>query len=161
MVAYAYAASCPDRTTALVVMDAPVPGVAPWEQTVRLPLLWHFDLGGKDALRLVHGRERIYLDRFRNDFAGDPGRSDEGTRAHYARLYARPGAMRAAFAQFQSIRTDAQDNAELVQTKLAMPVLAIGGEKSFGAKFAIDASPAPPCALPPITLNWADGSVGL
>jgi pimeloyl-ACP methyl ester carboxylesterase len=137
MVAYAYAARYPDKTTALVVMDAPVPGVAPWEQIVRLPLLWHFDFGGKDALRLVQGRERIYLDRFWNDFAGDPRKIDEGTRAHYARLYARPGAMRAAFAQFQAIRQDAQDNAELVQTRLAMPVLAIGGEKSFGANQAV------------------------
>jgi pimeloyl-ACP methyl ester carboxylesterase len=137
MVAYAYAARFPDKTTTLVVMDAPVPGVPPWEQIVRLPLLWHFDFGGKDALRLVQGRERIYLDRFWNDFAGDPGKVNEGTRAHYAKLYARPGAMRAAFAQFQSIRKDAQDNGELVQTKLAMPVLAIGGEKSFGANQAV------------------------
>jgi pimeloyl-ACP methyl ester carboxylesterase len=133
MVAYAYAASYTDKTATLVVMDAPVPGVPPWEQIVRLPLLWHFDFGGKDALRLVQGHERIYLDRFWNDFAGDPRKVDEGTRAHYARLYALPGAMRAAFAQFQSIRQDAQDNAELVQTRLTMPVLAIGGEKSFGA----------------------------
>ena len=133
MVAYAYAARYPDTTTRLVVMDAPVPGVPPWEQVVRWPVLWHFDLGGKDMQRLVQGRERIYLDRFWNDFAGDPGKIDEGTRVHYARLYARPGAMRAAFAQFQSIRQDAVDNAESVKTKLAMPVLAVGGEKSFGA----------------------------
>jgi pimeloyl-ACP methyl ester carboxylesterase len=137
MVAYAYAASYPDKTATLVVMDAPVPGVPPWEQIVRLPLLWHFDFGGKDALRLVQGRERLYLDRFWNDFAGDPRKVDEGTRAHYAKLYARPGAMRAAFAQFQSIRKDAQDNAELVRTRLTMPVLAIGGEKSFGANEAV------------------------
>ncbi|WP_211235004.1 alpha/beta fold hydrolase [Azohydromonas australica] len=137
MVAYAYAASYPDKTATLVVMDALVPGVPPWEQIVRLPLLWHFDFGGKDALRLVRGRERIYLDRFWNDFAGDPRKVDEGTRAHYARLYARPGAMRAAFVQFQSIRKDAQDNAELVRTRLTMPVLAIGGEKSFGANEAV------------------------
>lgn len=137
MVAYAYAARYPDKTTRLVVMDAPVPGVSPWEQLVRAPALWHFDLGGKDMERLVQGRERIYLNRFWNDFAGDPRKIDEGTRAHYARLYARPGAMRAAFAQFQSIRKDAQDNAESVKTKLAMPVLAIGGEKSFGATEAV------------------------
>jgi pimeloyl-ACP methyl ester carboxylesterase len=136
MVAYAYAARYPDKTTRLVVMDAPVPGVPPWEQIVRLPALWHFDLGGKDMLRLVQGRERIYLDRFWNDFAGDPSKVDEGTRVHYAKLYARPGAMRAAFAQFQSIRKDAEDNAESVQTKLTMPVLAIGGEKSFGGNEA-------------------------
>jgi len=137
MVAYAYAARYPDQTTRLVVMDAPVPGVPPWEQIVRLPALWHFDFGGKDALRLVKGRERIYLDRFWNDFAGDASKIDEATRAHYARLYAQPGAMRAAFAQFQSIRQDAEDNAESLKTKLPMPVLAIGGEKSFGANEAI------------------------
>lgn len=136
MVAYAYAARYPDKTTKLVVMDAPVPGVPPWEQIVRSPALWHFDFGGKDALRLVKGRERIYLDRFWNEFAADPTKIDEGTRAHYARLYAQTGAMRAAFAQFLSIRKDAEDNAESVKIKLTMPVLAIGGEKSFGANEA-------------------------
>ncbi|HEX2013005.1 MAG TPA: alpha/beta hydrolase [Roseateles sp.] len=136
MVAYAYAARYPDQTEKLVVMDAPVPGVPPWEQIVRSPLLWHFDFGGKDALRLVQGRERIYLDRFWNEFAGDASKIDEATRAHYARLYARPGAMRAAFAQFLAIRQDAEDNLESVKTKLEMPVLAIGGEKSFGSNQA-------------------------
>jgi len=137
MVAYAYAARYPDKTTRLVVMDAPVPGVPPWEQIVRLPVLWHFDFGGKDAERLVKGRERIYLDRFWNDFAGDPSKIDEATRAHYAKLYARPGTMRAAFAQFQSIRKDAEDNLQSIKTKLTMPVMAIGGEKSFGNNEAI------------------------
>jgi len=137
MVAYAYAASYPSKTTRLVVMDAPVPGIPPWEQIVRLPPLWHFDFGGKDALRLVKGRERIYLDRFWNDFAGDASKMDEGMRVHYARLYARPGAMEAAFKQFNTIRQDAVDNAELMKALLPMPVLAIGGEKSFGANEAI------------------------
>jgi len=137
MVAYAYAARYPDKTTRLIVMDAPVPGVGPWDQIVRWPALWHFDFGGKDALRLVKGRERIYLDRFWNDFAADPKKIDEGTRAHYARLYAAPGAMQASFAQFQSIRKDAEDNAESAKTRLTMPVLAIGGEKSFGAMEAV------------------------
>ena len=137
MVAYAYAVRYPDKTRKLIVMDAPVPGVPPWEQIVRAPALWHFDFGGKDALRLVQGRERIYLDRFWNEFAADPGKIDEATRRHYARLYAQPGAMRAAFAQFLSIRKDAEDNAESVKTPLPMPVLAIGGEKSFGANEAL------------------------
>jgi pimeloyl-ACP methyl ester carboxylesterase len=136
MVAYAYAARYPDKTTKLVVMDGPVPGIPPWNDIVRLPVLWHFDFGGKDALRLVQGRERIYLDRFWNDFAGDSSKFDEGTRAHYAKLYARPGAMKAAFAQFQSVRKDTEDNAEYVKTKLTMPVLALGAEKSFGASQA-------------------------
>lgn len=137
MVAYAYAARYPNKTDRLVVMDAPVPGIPPWDQIVRLPALWHFDFGGPDAERLVAGRERIYLDRFWNEFAGDPSKVDEQTREHYATLYAKPGAMRSAFAQFRSIRQDAVDNAGSMATKLPMPVLAIGGEKSFGANEAV------------------------
>ncbi len=137
MVAYAYAARYRDKTEKLVVMDAPVPGVPPWDEVVRSPLLWHFDLGGPDMERLVKGRERIYLDRFWNDFAGTPSRIGEATRRHYAALYAQPGAMRAAFAQFRSIRKDADDNKKVFATKLTIPVLAIGGEKSFGAMEAV------------------------
>ena len=88
MVAYAYAARYPDKTSRLVVMDAPVPGIPPWDQIVRLPALWHFNFGGPDAERLVAGRERIYLDRFWNEFAGDPSKIDEATRRHYAAIYA-------------------------------------------------------------------------
>ncbi|MFJ2366706.1 alpha/beta fold hydrolase [Pseudomonas sp. NPDC087697] len=137
MVAFAYATRYPQRTDRLVVMDAPVPGIPPWNEIVRSPMLWHFDFGGPDAERLVAGRERIYLDRFWNEFAGDPAKVDEATRQHYAKLYARPGAMRAAFAQFRSIRQDEVDNKASMATRLTMPVLAIGGEKSFGANEAI------------------------
>ena len=137
MVAFAYAARYPQQTDALVVMDAPVPGVPPWNDIVRSPMLWHFDFGGPDMERLVAGRERIYLDRFWNEFAGDPKKVDEATRQHYAKLYARPGYMHAAFAQFHAIRQDAVDNEASLKTKLSMPVLAVGGEKSFGANEAI------------------------
>jgi pimeloyl-ACP methyl ester carboxylesterase len=138
MVAYAYAARYPDKVTRLVVMDAPVPGVAPWDEIVLMPALWHFNMGGKDAERLVAGRERIYLDRFWNEFAADPAKIDEATRAHYTALYAQPGAIRAAFTQFNTIVTkDVADNRISSKVKLGMPVLAIGGEKSFGAKVAV------------------------
>ena len=137
MVAYAYAARYPDKTDRLVVMDAPVPGIPPWDTIVRSPKLWHFSFGGPDVERLVAGRERIYLDRFWNEFAGDPSRVDEATRVHYAQLYARPGAMHSAFAQFLSIPQDAEDNKKSMATKLTMPVLAIGGIKSFGANEAV------------------------
>lgn len=137
MVAFAYAARYPDKTDRLVVMDAPVPGITPWDQIVRSPNLWHFDFGGPDMERLVEGRERIYLDRFWNEFAGNPAKVDEATRRHYTKIYARPGAMHSAFAQFRAIREDEEDNKAVMTNKLTMPVLAIGGEKSFGANEAI------------------------
>jgi pimeloyl-ACP methyl ester carboxylesterase len=133
MVAYAYAALYPDKVEKLVVMDAPIPGISPWDQIVRNPALWHFSFQGRDAERLVEGRERIYLDRIWNDFTGDPGKPDEATRAYYAAQYAQPGAMRAGFAHFTAFTQDVEDNKNFQQTKLTMPVLAIGGEKSFGA----------------------------
>ena len=52
-------------------------------------------------------------------------------------LYARQGGMRSAFAQFRSIRQDADDNKASLTDKLTMPVLAIGGAKSFGPNEAI------------------------
>ncbi len=136
-VAYAYAARYPAKTDRLVVMDAPVPGIPPWDEIVRSPALWHFSFGGPDAERLVAGRERIYLDRFWNEFAGDPSKIDEATRARYTAFYAQPGAMHSAFAQFLSIPKDAEDNKVSMTTKLTMPVLAIGAAKMFGANEAI------------------------
>jgi pimeloyl-ACP methyl ester carboxylesterase len=137
MVAYAYAARYPDKVDKLVVMDAPVPGIAPWDQLILSPKLWHFNFGGPHAERLVAGRERIYLDRFWDEFAGDPSRIDEATRAYYTRQYSQPGAMRASFAQFNTIALkDVADNRVSSQVRLTMPVLAIGGEKSFGPTMA-------------------------
>ncbi|MET0250764.1 MAG: alpha/beta hydrolase [Novosphingobium sp.] len=137
MVGYAFAAQNRDRVSRFVLMDAPLPGVGPWEDILKNPLLWHFRFGGPDMERLVAGRERIYLDRFWNEFSATPAKFTEASREHYARLYAMPGAMHAGFAQFAAFDQDAADNqAFLAAGKLAMPVLAIGGEKSFGATMA-------------------------
>jgi pimeloyl-ACP methyl ester carboxylesterase len=92
MVAYACATRHPDKVNKLVVMDAPVPGIPPWDQIVLSPQLWHFNFGGPDAERLVSGRERIYLDRFWNEFAGDPSKIDDPMRAYYTKQYAQRGA---------------------------------------------------------------------
>jgi len=137
MVGYAFAAQNRDRVKRFILMDAPLPGVGPWEEILKNPLLWHFRFGGPDMERLVAGRERIYLDRFWNEFSATPAKFSEASREHYARLYAAPGAMHAGFAQFAAFDQDAiDDKAFLAQGKLTMPVLAIGGENSFGPTMA-------------------------
>jgi pimeloyl-ACP methyl ester carboxylesterase len=139
MVGYAFAAQYPERVTRFVAMDAPLPGIGPWEEIIKSPLLWHFNFRGPDVERLVAGRERIYLDRFWNELSADPAAIDEATRQHYAELYARPGAMHAAFNQFAAFAQDAIDNrAFAAQGKLTMPVLALGAEQSFGTAMADD-----------------------
>jgi pimeloyl-ACP methyl ester carboxylesterase/quercetin dioxygenase-like cupin family protein len=137
MVAFAFAQNHQDRTTRLVIMDAPVPGIGPWEEFLKNPILWHFRFGGPDMERLVAGRERIYLDRFWNDFSADPAHFPEESRRHYATLYARPGNMHAGFLQFAAFDQDAIDNrASAALGRLKMPVLAIGGDHSFGSTMA-------------------------
>jgi pimeloyl-ACP methyl ester carboxylesterase len=139
MVGYAFTAQFPERVTRWVVIDAPLPGVGHWDQIICNPLLWHFNFRGPDVERLVKGRERIYLDRFWDDFAANPKAVDEATRRHYARLYARPGAMHSAFNQFAAFSQDATDNiAFAAKAKLPMPILAVGADHSFGAQMADD-----------------------
>ena len=133
MVGYAFAAQHPERVKKFVIIDAPLPGIGPWDDIIRSHALWHFSFYGPDAERLVKGRERIYLDRFWNEFSADPKKFDEASRKHYAKLYAAAGAMHAGFEQFKAFDQDAADNKVFVaKGMLTMPVLAIGGEKSFG-----------------------------
>ncbi|GGF81779.1 epoxide hydrolase [Azorhizobium oxalatiphilum] len=138
MVGFALAAQYGARVKSYTLIDAPVPGVGPWEEILKNPLLWHFRFGGPDMERLVEGRERIYLDRFWNEFSADRTRFTEDARQHYAALYAQPGAMHAGFAQFAAFDQDAIDNRAFLAAdgRLTMPVLALGGEKSFGAGMA-------------------------
>jgi pimeloyl-ACP methyl ester carboxylesterase len=87
MVGYAFAAQNPDRVGRFVLIDAPLPGIGPWEEILKNPLLWHFRFGGPDMERLVEGRERIYLDRFWNEFSANPSRfSEDRPRALFGAL---------------------------------------------------------------------------
>jgi pimeloyl-ACP methyl ester carboxylesterase len=133
MVAYAYAAQFPKEVKKLVLMDAFLPGVGDWTSIYNNPDLWHFRFHGPTPEALVQGRERIYFDYYWNDFAADKTRSiPEEDRKAYAAAYARPGRMKAGWAYFTAFPQTARDFAQLSQTKLTMPVLVIGGEKSLG-----------------------------
>jgi pimeloyl-ACP methyl ester carboxylesterase len=137
MVAYAYAAQFPADVEKLVVMDAFLPGVGPWESVYDDPGLWHFRFNGPTPEALVRGRERTYFEHFWNDFAADRTRSvPEADRQAYTAAYARPGRMRAGWAYFAAFPRTATDFARLSQTKLTIPVLVIGGEKALGAVLA-------------------------
>ena len=140
MVGYALAAQQPDRVTKWVAMDAPLPGLGHWDDELKNPKTWHFNLHGPDEERLVEGRERLFLDRFYNELSADPKHIDEETRVHYAALYARPHAMHGALEQFAAFPQELIDNQQFVASggKLKIPVLAIGGAKSYGASLAAE-----------------------
>lgn len=133
MVAYAYAAQFPAEVEKLVVMDAFLPGVEGGDAVYNNPGLWHFRFHGETPAALVRGRERMYFDYYWNEFAADKTRSlSEADRKAYTEAYARPGRMKAGWAYFASFPQTAKDFVQLSQTKLTMPVLSIGGEKSLG-----------------------------
>ena len=133
MVAYAYATQYPSEVDRLALMDAFIPGIGDTTNLFLLKDLWHFHFYGPTPLALVKGRERIYFEHFWNDFAADGTKSvSEADRRFYAQKYAQPGAMKAGMEVFRNFDQDAKDNAGFAATKLTMPVLVLGGEKSGG-----------------------------
>jgi pimeloyl-ACP methyl ester carboxylesterase len=90
----------------------------------------------RDRSRPARGRrlrEARHFEHFWNDFAADPTRSvSEADRRVYTSAYAQPGGMRAGFEYFKSFERDAQDFQQFAQTKLAMPMLVLSGEKAGG-----------------------------
>ena len=133
MVAYAYAAQFPGDVTRLALLDAPIPGVGPWEKVLLSQATVQFHFFGQYAEELTAGHERIYLDHIWDTFAYHPERVTEATRSYYAASYAQPGNMHAGFSYFAGFYSDADDNARFANKKLTMPVLAMGGVKSLGA----------------------------
>ncbi len=137
MVAYAYATQFPAETEKLAVMDAFLPGVEGWEPIYNDPNVWHFRFNGEYPEKLVKGRERTYFEYFWNVLAADKTHSiPEADRKAYTEAYSKPGRMRAGWAYFASWPQLAKDFAQLSQTKLTMPVLSIGGDKSLGNELA-------------------------
>ncbi|HEY3178957.1 MAG TPA: alpha/beta hydrolase [Casimicrobiaceae bacterium] len=140
MVAYAYAALYPQGVQKLALMDAFLPGVEGWEAVYNNPGFWHFRFHGATPAALVKGRERMYFEYYWNDFAADKTRSiPEADRRAYTQAYARAGRMASGWAYFASFPKTAVDFAELGKTKLAIPVLSIGGDKSLGAALGAQA----------------------
>jgi pimeloyl-ACP methyl ester carboxylesterase len=137
MVAYAYAAQFSKETEKLAVMDAFLPGVPGWEPIYNSPNIWHFRFNGEYPEKLVQGRESTYFEYFWNVLAADKTHSlPEADRKAYVDAYSRPGRMHAGWAYFASWPQLAKDFAQLSQTKLTIPVLSIGGEKSLGGQLA-------------------------
>jgi pimeloyl-ACP methyl ester carboxylesterase len=140
MVAYAYAAMYPNEVRKLALMDAFLPGVAGWQAIYDTPTLWHFRFVGPTPLALVSGRENIYFNYFWNDFAADKNRSiPQSSRLDYIAAYSRPGRMVAGWAYFAAFPKTASDFAALAKTRLNIPVLSIGGDKSLGVALSAQA----------------------
>ena len=136
MVAYAYAAAYPAEVQKLVLLDAPIPGIEPTWSQVKASL-WHFGFHATPGLpeQLLAGNERAYLSFFYSNFAGDH-QTSQFTAAEvdeFVRAYAAPGALGPSLEPYRAFAASAAQNLVSARTKLPMPVLALGGEHTFGA----------------------------
>ncbi len=85
---------------------------------------------------LVAGREDIYFGWFYRNYGAVPLPDDDI--AEYLRVYRQPGALRAGFSYYRAIPHDIADNAAIIaRSKLPMPVLALGGDRSWGRRMEV------------------------
>jgi pimeloyl-ACP methyl ester carboxylesterase len=98
MVAYALARVHPQSTRGVMILDVPIPGLAPWEQVKADPTLWHFGFHQTPNVpeRLIAGREAIYFrEVFFNRFSRNPAAISEQDLLHYVGSYASTDQLRA------------------------------------------------------------------
>lgn len=130
--AYAWACAHPEEVRQLVILDVAIV-IDEAEQNEYYKRLFHLSFNARPdiALSLVAGRERTFLTHFYRDCA-NPGAFSLEDIDEYVAAFSAPGAMRASMAHYGALPTDLRHNQENAKTKLPMPVLALGGEASFG-----------------------------
>ena len=136
-IAYALAADHPDRVERLIVSEAPLPGASPSPPLFLPPQLnarlWHLTFNQLPAEvneALVRGREEIF---FGSEFAASAGTKklpDETVKYYIDTLATNAEALRGSFEFYRALPTTAAQNAERKNSRLTMPVLAIGGAES-------------------------------
>lgn len=133
-VAYAVAAAHPQAVRTLAVLDVTIPGDGS-PSISQGGRRWHHAFHQTPDLpeALVTGHEDTYLGWFYRNYGARPDAIPDADIAEYLRVYRQPGALRAGFAYYRAIPQDIADNAEAAaRSKLPMPVLALGGDRSWG-----------------------------
>jgi len=131
-VAYAYAALYSAAVSRLVVMESHLAGVAPWEAIVDAEQYAHFAYFGPDSEHKTNVNSDL-REQFRAALKRDPNDREGPTEAFFAIKAEREGPGRPISTAPIAAALDVRDNLVFQQTKLAMPVLAIGGAESVGA----------------------------
>ncbi|WP_326834936.1 alpha/beta hydrolase [Amycolatopsis rhabdoformis] len=144
VVAYAYGAQFRSEVRSMAVMDAPIPD----ESFYQFPALnadpdkpspWHFGFFQLPlAEKLIAGHERdLVHDLMLEYVAGDKSPFTDSDFDYYAHFLKEPGRLTANLSIYRGFRKDVEQNKKfLAQGKLQMPILAIGGELSFGPLIA-------------------------
>jgi pimeloyl-ACP methyl ester carboxylesterase len=123
-VAYSYAAAHPTEVKKLVVMDLTIPG---FEPAGMMPIWWRSFHETPDVPEaLVQGKEMMYLSWFYRNLAYNPSAITQTDINEFVSHYSAPGGMHAGFEYYRAFSQDTIQNMNYSNTKLTMPVLALG-----------------------------------
>ena len=139
-VAYALAADNPNRVTRAALAEIPGPPGASPPPPLFVPApvnnkLWHipFNRVEKVPEQLIVGREDIF---FGYEFAIQGGTLPDEVVEYYVEVLSQPDVLTGSLGFYRSFDATVAQNTERKETPLAMPVLAIGGELSYGGHVA-------------------------
>ena len=133
-VAFSVAAHHPDAVRTLTILDVVIPGDGgDFSQGGRR---WHHAFFRTLDLpeQLCFGREEMVINWLFENYGHRANCISEADKAEFLRTYKKPGAFRALLEIYRALPRDAEDNRNILlrKGKLKMPVLALGGDKSFG-----------------------------
>jgi pimeloyl-ACP methyl ester carboxylesterase len=139
-ISYALAADHTDRVDRAALLEIPgSPGTAP-SPPLFLPgplndRLWHLGFNRIEKLneQLVTGREDVF---YRWEFDAAAKSLPDDVIDYYVRMLSNPDSLRGSFGWYRALDTTIAQNEQRKDRRLAMPVLAIGGEASFGGNVA-------------------------
>ena len=128
IVAYALVRHDPQALRGAMIIDAPIPGIAGWDES--MTGVWHVGFMQVPGLaeKLVGGRQADYFGYFFNFSKFTPAE-----RAHYTKAYSTPSQLHAVLEMYRAFPADAQFNAAQRGPNDVPLLLAGGGESSFAA----------------------------
>ena len=139
LVAYTLAAEHPEVVAKLVLLDAPIPDASFYSLPAITPLgpgAWQFGFFSVKEIPegLIAGREVWFLRTFMRQFAFKKERLTDADIEIYARPYSDPAHLHGGFEYFRTFPQDIARTQAYAQTKLTMPILALGGQYSVGER---------------------------
>lgn len=134
MIVYAFLHAYPNALRKAIIMDVAIPGVAPWDEVVRNPYIWHFAFHSIPDLpeELVHGKEESYFRFFYDAIVANRGSIPEEQRKRYTEAYRSRSALHTGFEWYRAFPQDAEDNKAVKGDPVATPVLYVRGDHEGG-----------------------------
>ena len=135
-IGYALAADHPERVERVALLEIPGPPLSSAGPPMFVPSalnnrLWHIPFARVEKVpeQLIAGREDVF---FGYEFAIQGGTLSDEVIAYYVQLVSRPGVLGGSLGFYRGFEATMAQNEKRKARKLAMPVLAVGGEKSYG-----------------------------